>query len=72
MTDSESLILSMLRDRRDGAYGSDLVRDSGGKLGRGSVYLILGRMELQGLVTSTEEPAADAASLPRTRYRAKP
>jgi DNA-binding PadR family transcriptional regulator len=69
ITPTEALILSLLRDRPAGAYGSQLMHDSEGKLKRGSVYTLLVRLEQAGFVKSTEEPAQDDYALPRTRYR---
>ncbi len=69
ITPTEAMILSLLRERSDGAYGSQLVYDSDGKLKRGSVYTLLGRLEQAGFVKSKEEPAQDEYALPRTRYK---
>jgi DNA-binding PadR family transcriptional regulator len=69
ITATEALILSLLRDRSEGAYGSQLVYDSDGKLKRGSVYTLLNRLEQAGFVKSKEEPAQDDYALPRTRYK---
>jgi DNA-binding PadR family transcriptional regulator len=66
---TEALILSLLVARPGGAFGSELVQVSDGKLKRGSVYALLGRLEKSGLVTSIEEAATDAYALPRTRYK---
>ena len=66
---TEALILSLLLNRSDGAFASELMHLSEGKLKRGSVYTILGRMELAGLVSSKEEPATEAYAMPRTIYR---
>ncbi len=66
---TEALILSLLRERNDGAYGSQLVHDSDSKLKRGSVYTLLNRLEQSGFVKSIDEPAQDDYALPRTRYK---
>ena len=55
------------RDR----YGLELVDASAGTLKRGSVYVILARMEEKGFVESRQESAAGRpAALPRRIYRA--
>lgn len=69
ITTTEAMILSLLRERRDGAYGSQLVHDSDGKLKRGSVYTLLNRLEQSGFVKSIEDAAQDDYALPRTRYK---
>lgn len=66
---TEALILSLLVARPKGAYGSELVHVSDGRLKRGSVYTMLGRLETAGLVKSVEEPATEDYALPRTIYR---
>ena len=54
-------------------YGLELVEASGGALKRGSVYVILTRMEEKAfLVSRQEERAAGASGLPRRLYRATP
>jgi len=47
----EALILDLLTDRGP-TYGLDLVAGSRGRLKRGSVYVMLGRMEQKGFVRS--------------------
>jgi DNA-binding PadR family transcriptional regulator len=66
---TEAVVLSLLVARPVGAFGSELVQVSDGRLKRGSVYALLGKLEKGGLVTSTEEAPTDAYALPRTRYR---
>ena len=52
-------------------YGLELVDASGGTLKRGSVYVILARMEEKGFVESRQEDRQPRASgLPRRLYRA--
>ena len=68
---TESLVLDLLRGRE--RYGLELVDASRGALKRGSVYVILARMEDKGFVESRqEERAAGAGGLPRRLYRATP
>ena len=71
MSPTESLVMDLLRsgDR----YGLELVDASEGTLKRGSVYVILARMEEKGFVDSRHEERAHRASgLPRRLYRATP
>ena len=69
MSPTESLVMDLLRsgDR----YGLELVDASDGALKRGSVYVILARMEEKGFVDSWQEQRPDGASgVPRRVYRA--
>lgn len=71
MSRTESLVMELLRDRE--RYGLELVDAAGGTLKRGSVYVILARMEGKGFVESWQEERAPGASgLPRRLYRATP
>jgi DNA-binding PadR family transcriptional regulator len=71
MSRTESLVMDLLRGRE--RYGLELVDKSGGALKRGSVYVILARMEEKGFVESRlEERAPSASGLPRRLYRATP
>ena len=56
MSRTESLVLELLRNRD--RYGLELVDDSSGTLKRGSVYVILARMEEKGFVESRQETPA--------------
>jgi DNA-binding PadR family transcriptional regulator len=70
LSKSEALVLRILIDCRE-AYGLDLVARSGGALKRGSVYVVLGRMEDKGLVEGRhEETSPSTGGLPRRQYRA--
>jgi DNA-binding PadR family transcriptional regulator len=69
ITPTEALLLGLLAHKHDGAFGSQLVHMSDGKLKRGSVYALLGKLEKAGFVSSVEDPATDELALPRTRYR---
>jgi PadR family transcriptional regulator PadR len=71
MTRTESLVMELLRGRE--RYGLELVDASGGALKRGTVYVILARMEEKGFVDSRQEERAHGASGPPRRvYRATP
>ena len=71
MSRTESLVMELLRGCE--RYGLELVSASSGALKRGSVYVILARMEEKGFVDSRQEVRARGASgLPRRLYRATP
>ena len=51
-------------------YGLELVAQSGGELSRGSLYVLLDRMEAKGLVESRQEERRPGVSgIPRRLYR---
>lgn len=71
MSRTESLVMAILG--RGDRYGLELVDASSGALKRGSVYVILARMEEKGFVDSWQEDRAPGASgPPRRLYRATP
>jgi len=71
MSRTESLVMELLRGRE--RYGLELVDASDGTLKRGSVYVILARMEEKGFVDSRQEERGQGSSgLPRRLYRATP
>jgi DNA-binding PadR family transcriptional regulator len=71
MSRTESLVMDQLRGRE--RYGLELVDASRGALKRGSVYVILARMEEKGFIESRYETRAEGTSgLPRRLYRATP
>jgi DNA-binding PadR family transcriptional regulator len=71
MSRTESLVMELLRGRE--RYGLELVDASEGTLKRGSVYVMLARMEEKGFVDSRQEERGHATSgLPRRLYRATP
>lgn len=65
---TEAEVLWMLQ--RGERFGLQLVEESGGRIKRGSVYVLLGRLEEKGLVSSRPEarPALEGG-LPRRLYR---
>ncbi len=70
LSSKEGLILDLLAEAGE-AYGLALVKASRGRVGRGTIYVTLGRMEDKGyLVSRLEERAAGAIGLPRRMYRA--
>ena len=71
ISSTESLLLDMIEDRE--RFGLELVDASGGTIKRGSVYVLLSRMEAKGFVESRqEERQPGAIGLPRRLYRATP
>ena len=71
MSRTESLVMELLRGPE--RYGLELVDKSAGALKRGSVYVILARMEEKGFVESRQEDRSPGVSgLPRRLYRATP
>lgn len=68
LTTKEAYILSFLTAHRKG-YGLEMVKQSKGLLKRGSVYVILNRMQQKGYVNSNKEPASpDEKGPPRRHY----
>ena len=71
MSRTESLVMDLLHGGE--RYGLELVDASHGTLKRGSVYVILARMEEKGFIESRQEERSPGASgLPRRLYRATP
>ena len=71
MSRTESLVMELLRTGE--RYGLELVDASGGTLKRGSVYVILARMEEKAFVDSRQEERSQGVpGLPRRLYRATP
>jgi len=69
LSDKERLILDLLSDHGE-LFGLQLVDLSGGRLGRGTVYVTLGRMQEKGYLKSRQEPLPQGAiGLPRRLYR---
>lgn len=63
----EQKVLALLGDN-PGLYGLELVKLSKGKLKRGTVYVVLGRLEERGLVHSAVLKKPDHPGLPRPVY----
>ena len=71
ISSTESLLRDLIEDRE--RFGLVLVEASGGTIKRGSVYVLLARMEAKGFVDSRqEERQPGAIGLPRRLYRATP
>jgi DNA-binding PadR family transcriptional regulator len=62
--------MQLLATEPGGQYGLELVNNSDGKLKRGSVYVLLSRLEDKGYVKAKEEaPPAGTGGMPRRLYR---
>ncbi|MFZ5896429.1 MAG: PadR family transcriptional regulator [Myxococcota bacterium] len=69
-TGTETEILRLLVERGE-SYGLALVKASNGKLKRGTVYVLLQRLEDKGLVLSRQEDSTpEYIGIPRRLYRA--
>jgi DNA-binding PadR family transcriptional regulator len=70
LSGTEMLILQLLVAAPKGLYGLELVRSSAGKIKRGTVYVLLMRLEDKGFVTSKDKaPPANVGGPPRPVYR---
>lgn len=70
MTEQEITILEILDRNRREMYGLDIVKQSNGKLKRGSIYIQLNRLEKWGLITSRAEDEVDPqVQIVRRLYR---
>lgn len=66
LSGKEMVVLRLLASHGSAMYGLQLVGASNGELGRGSVYVVLDRMERKGLVDSRkEEQPLDGAAARR-------
>ncbi len=70
MSATESVILDLLYGRE--RYGLELVDQSQGLLKRGSVYVLLARMESKGFVVSRLDDRPSQAGATRRLYAATP
>ncbi len=60
-------ILRQLRDHGE-SYGLQMVNRSGGSLKRGTVYVVTGGLERDGLVAARVEESTDGPGLPKRHY----
>lgn len=71
LSGKERLVLELLAAKQDRMYGLELVAESGDRLKRGTVYVLLGRMQMKGYVEAEPEKFSDESGLvPRRMYRA--
>jgi DNA-binding PadR family transcriptional regulator len=69
-TPTETIVMRLLQDTPRGAYGLDLVERSNGTVKRGSVYVLLGRLQEKGFVrVLPKRPEPDYPGPPRPRYQ---
>ncbi len=69
-TKTEMTVLSLLMNSPRGLYGLQVVEQSEGSIKRGSVYVLLGRLEEKGYVTSALAMVdANYPGLPRPIYK---
>lgn len=71
LSSKEAVVLDLLlRAPGTEKYGLEMVVESDGKLGRGTVYVTLSRMADKGYVESRQEaPNLHASGIPRRLYR---
>jgi DNA-binding PadR family transcriptional regulator len=71
LSEKEGLILRLLTEAGGESYGLHLVKRSGKKLARGTVYVTLDRMEGKGYVRSRRDSfsQSDSQAVPRRVYR---
>ena len=64
-----ALALALLRNAGSrGMYGLDLIEASGGTLSRVTVYIVLSRLQDQGLVRRVTDEVDESGRIPRSRY----
>jgi DNA-binding PadR family transcriptional regulator len=67
---AEMTVLGLLMNSPQGLYGLEVVEQSEGSVKRGSVYVLLGRLEEKGYVTrSASKVDANYPGLPRPIYK---
>lgn len=72
ITKTEALVLQQLAGASGSElYGLQMVKESGGALKMGTVYVILGRLEEKGFVESRREELKESSerSVPRRLYK---
>ena len=70
LTAKEREILKLLIGHGAEMYGLEMVARSAGRLGRGSIYVLLDRLESRGLVSSRlEERTPGVSGIARRLYR---
>lgn len=71
LSGTEYLIMKLLMEAgSEERYGLQLIEKSGNKLKRGTIYVLLGRLQDKGYVTSRVEASDSGGSaIPRRMYR---
>jgi DNA-binding PadR family transcriptional regulator len=69
-TKAEMLVMQVLQNEAGGLYGLEIVEASNNVVNRGSVYVLLGRLEEKGFV-KVQKPKTDPhyPGLPRPLYK---
>jgi DNA-binding PadR family transcriptional regulator len=69
-TPTEMIVMRILQSNPSGAYGLEIVDDSAGAVKRGSVYVLLGRLEEKGFVrVLPSKKARDSIGPARPQYQ---
>ena len=69
-TPAEMLVLRLLQSETGGMYGLEIVEASEGAVKRGSVYVLLGRLEEKGFVKAQKpKTAPEHPGLPRPIFK---
>jgi PadR family transcriptional regulator, regulatory protein PadR len=68
-SDTQLQVLGLLRDAPAGMYGLEIVEASNGRVKRGTIYVILGRLEEKGFVEARTKRTPGQPGLPRPVYR---
>lgn len=66
---AEMRVMQILQDAPKGLYGLQIVECSNGEIKRGSVYVLLGRLEEKGFVEVKRSEESNYPGLPRPHYR---
>lgn len=67
LSEKEYLILDLLRSGKE-RFGLEMVKESGGKLKRGTIYVTLNRMVDKGYVQSRHEKSPNDPGMPKRLY----
>lgn len=62
-------VLQLLQSTGKGMYGLELVGQSGGSIGRASIYVLLSRLEAKGFVSRKTPVTANHPGMPRPIYK---
>jgi DNA-binding PadR family transcriptional regulator len=68
LSPKEAEILDQLSDAKE-MYGLEIVRSSNGSVRRGTIYVLLDRLEDKGFVSSRAEKTPGASGMPKRLYR---
>jgi DNA-binding PadR family transcriptional regulator len=61
--------MRILQSHSAGMYGLEIVSESENELSRGSIYVLLGRLEEKGLVQMLKGAKGKHPGMPRPRYK---